>query len=229
MSTNGHHAPPETGHNRRNLLIIGAIVLALLVFGGGYAIGRGNSATESASPSLAPSPSPTHHTRSPEPSPSESETPSESVSPSQSGSADPNPTAEPLGDTLPDGHYFVRLNDVQGGENGPPLVTYDLAYFLTGADADQAAKDRGLETPVPDGYFIVNDSHRTRHVPLADAFGVRYIPEGNCCQPVKAHNAQFLGWLGETTQSDFPPKETSWWWITIAGGEVTKVEQQFLP
>ena len=44
MSTNGHHASPETGHKRRNLLMIGAIVVALLVFGGGYAIGRGNGA-----------------------------------------------------------------------------------------------------------------------------------------------------------------------------------------
>jgi len=225
MSTNGHHAPPEPEHRRRNLLIVGAIVLALLVFGVGYAIGSGNGGSESASPTLAPSPTATH-TRSPKPSPSGSESPSETESPSES--AHPNPTAEPLGDTLPDGRHFVRLNDLQGGEDGPPLVKYDLAYFLTGADADKAAKDRGLETPVPDGYFIVNDSHRTRFVPLADSFGVRYIPEGNS-QPVKAHNAQFLGWLGETTQSDFPPKETSWWWITIAGGEVTKVEQQFLP
>lgn len=227
MSTNGHHASPETGHKRRNLLMIGAIVVALLVFGGGYAIGRSTNATESASPSLAPSPT-TTHTHTPKPSPIQSETQSESELPSESGSADPNPTAEPLGDTLPDGRYFVRLNDLQGGEDGPLLVKYDLAYFLTGADADQAAKDRGLETPVPDGYFIVNDSHRTRFAPLADSFGVRYIPEGNS-RPVKAHNAQFLGWLGETTQSDFPPKETSWWWITIAGGEAAKVEQQFLP
>ena len=60
MSTNGHHASPETGHKRRNLLMIGAIVVALLVFGGGYAIGRSNNATESASPSLAPSPTTTH-------------------------------------------------------------------------------------------------------------------------------------------------------------------------
>src|SRR5262245_21685262 len=228
MSTNGHHAPPETGRNRRTLLIVAAIVLALLVFGGGYAIGRGNDGSESAAPTLAPSPSVSATpTRSPRPRPTERESESESESPSES--ANPNPTGEPLGDTLPDGHYFVRLNDLQGGEDGPLLITYDLAYFLTGADADKAAKDRGLETPVPDGYLIVNDSHRMRFVPIADSFGVRYIPEGNCCEPVKAHNAQFLGWLAETQQSDFPPKGTSWWWITIDSGEVTKVEQQFLP
>jgi hypothetical protein len=82
---------------------------------------------------------------------------------------------------------------------------------------------------VPDGYFIVNDSHRMRVVPLAEAYSVKYIPEGNCCQPVKAHNATFLGWLGETQQSDFPPKDTSWWWITIEGGQIAAVKQQFLP
>jgi len=224
MATNGHHAPPDNGHNRRTLLIVGAIVLALLVFGGGYALGRGNDAPEAAASSDTPSPT-VAHTRSPKPTPTDTPSPSES----ESETASPDPTAEPEGDTLPDGRYFVRLNDLEGGEAGPPAVRYDLAYFLTGADADQAAKDRGLETPVPDGYFIVNDSHRMRVVPLADAYGVKYIPEGNCCQPVKAHNAAFLGWLGETQQSDFPPKDTSWWWITIESGQITSVNQQFLP
>jgi hypothetical protein len=223
MATNGHHAPSDTGRTRRTLLIVGAIVLALLVFGGGYALGRGNDTPEAAAPSTQPSPTATH-TRSPKPTPTD--TPSPSASESETASSDP--TAEPQGDTLPDGRYFVRLNDLEGGEAGPPAVRYDLAYFLTGADADQAAKDRGLETPVPDGYLIVNDSHRIRVVSLADAYGVKYIPEGNS-QLVKAHNAAFLGWLGETQQSDFPPKDTSWWWITIEGGQVTAVKQQFLP
>jgi hypothetical protein len=202
--------------------MIGLIVLALLVFGGGYALGRGNDTPEVAAPSVVPSATPTH-TRSPKPTPTE--TPP--VSPSESPS--PEPTTEPQGATLADGRYFVRLNDLEGGEAGPPAVRYDLAYFLTGAAADQAAKDRGLETPVPDGYFIVNDSHQLRVAPLADPLGVKYIPEGDCCQPVKAHNAAFLGWLSDTQQSDFPPKATSWWWITIDGGQVTKVEQQFVP
>jgi hypothetical protein len=191
---------------------------------GGYALGRGNDALEAGAPSAVPSPTATH-SRSPKPTPSEVTSPS--APPSETPSHDP--TAEPQGDTLADGKYFVRLNDLEGGESSPPAARYDLAYFLTGEAADQAAKDRGLETPVPDGYFIVNDSHRTRTAPLADPFGVKYVPEGNCCEPVKAHNAAFLGWLGETQRSDFPQKDTSWWWITIDGGEITKVEQQFLP
>ena len=224
MASNGHHAPPTSGRNRRTLLIVAAIVVALLVFGGGYALGHRNDAPETAASSVVPSPT-TTKTRSPKPTPTDDPTPSPTVTETPS----PDPSAEPQGDTLADGRYFVRLNDLQGGESGPPAVQYDLAYFLTGDAANQAAKDRGQETPVPDGYFIVNDSHRMRVVPLADPFAVKYIPEGNCCQPVKAHNAAFLGWLGETQQSDFPPKDTSWWWITIDGGQVTKVEQQFLP
>jgi hypothetical protein len=224
MASNGHHAPPPSGRNRRTLLIVVAIVVALLVFGGGYALGRGNGAPEAAAPSGVPTPT-TTHSRSPKPTPSESASPSGNVSATPS----PDATAEPQGDTLADGRYFVRLNDVEGGESSAPAVRYDLAYFLTGPAADQAAKDRGLETPVPDGYFIVNDSHRMRVAPLADPFGVKYVPEGNCCNPVKAHNAAFLGWLGETQQSDFPPKDTSWWWITIDGGAISKIEQQFLP
>jgi hypothetical protein len=82
---------------------------------------------------------------------------------------------------------------------------------------------------VPNDYLIVNDTHKLRLTPFAGTYGVKYIPEGNCCQPVKAHAAQFLQWMGQTNQSDFPPKETSWWWITIEGGEVTQIKQQYLP
>jgi hypothetical protein len=224
VTTNGHHAPADTGRTRRTLLIVGLTALALLVFGGGYALGRGHDTPEEAAASVEPSATPTH-THPPKPTPTETA----SVSASPSDPPSPDPTAEPQTDTLADGKYFVRLNDLEGGEAGPPAIRYDLAYFLTGAAADHAAKDHGQETPVPDGYFIVNDSHQLRAAPLADPFSVKYIPESNCCQPVKAHTAAFLGWLGETQQSDFPPKDTSWWWITIDGGQITKVEQQFLP
>ncbi len=224
MATNGHHAPSDSGRDRRALLIVGAIVLAVVVFGGGYALGRGTGGPEAAAPSDLPTPTPAH-TRSPKPTPTETPSPD----PSTSTTPSPDPTAEPDGDTLPDGTYFVRLHGLEGGEAGAPAARYDLASFLTGAAADKAATDRGLETPVPDGYLIVNDSHALRSAPFADPFGVKYIPEGNCCELVKAHNAAFLGWLGETQQSDFPPKDTSWWWITIDGGAISAVKQQFLP
>lgn len=220
MSSNGQHAPDAAATNRRRLLIVAAIVLALLVFGGGYVLGQSDDET-AAPTTTAPGPS---ETATPKPSRSASESESATASPSSSTI----PTAEPA-DHLTDGKYFVRLTDIQGGEEGPLQLQYDLAYFLTGAEANQAAADRGLETPVPNDYLIVNDTHKLRLTPLAGTYGVKYIPEGNCCQPVKAHAAQFLQWMGQTNQTDFPPKETSWWWITIEGGEVTQIKQQYLP
>jgi len=217
MATNGHR--PAEHRDRKKALIIGAIVAALLVFGLGYLLGTGGNDEQAAvSPTASPTPPPT--------SKAPSAAPSESTSPSASAIA----TDEPAGDTLPDGTYFVRLTDIQGGEEGPLQLQYDLAYFLTGVEANQAAADRGMETPVPNDYFIVNDNPKLRLTPLEGVYAVKYIPEGSgLSTPVKAHEAQFLGWMGDTVQTDFPPQDTAWWWITIQNGSVTKIQQQYLP
>ena len=215
MATNGHR-PAETG-DRKKALIVGAIIAAILVFGLGYLLGTGGDEEAAVSPT-ATTPAPTSETSAPTPTDNPSATPSAIATP------------EPAGDTLPDGRYFVRLTDIQGGEEGPLLLQYDLAYFLIGEEANQAADDRGLETPVPNDYFIVNDNPKRRLTPLEGVYSVKYIPEGSgLSSPVKAHEAQFLGWMGESVQTDFPPKDTSWWWITIENGSVTKIEQQYLP
>ncbi len=215
MATNGQ-GPAETP-NRKTALIVGAIVAALLVFGFGYLLGSGND--EQAAAAVVPTTAPPTTEA---PSPTETET--------SSPTANPVATDEPAGDTLPDGRYFVQLTDIQGGEEGPLLVQYDLAYFLTGEEANQAAADRGLETPVPNDSFIVNDNPKLRLTPLEGVYSVKYIPEGSgLASPVKAHEAQFLGWMGESVQTDFPPKDTSWWWLTIENGSVTTIKQQYLP
>ncbi len=229
MSTNGHHAPPETGHNRRNLLDRSARSWSHSSCSAGVR-DRPRRRGDRERVAVARAGPTTTRTHSPKPSPSQSETQSESQSPSESGSADPNPTAEPLGDTLPDGHYFVRLNDLQGGEDGPLLVKYDLAYFLTGADARPSgegprARDSGARRLL----HRERQPSQRRFVPLADSFGVKLRPRGQ--QPARegAQRRSSSDGSAGRRRSDFPPKETSWWWITIAGGEVAKVEQQFLP
>jgi len=215
MATNGHR-PAET-RDRKKALIVGAIIAAILVFGLGYLLGTAGDEEAAVSPT-ATTPAPTSETSAP--------TPTDNPSPTPSAIATP----EPAGDTLPDGRYFVRLTDIQGGEEGPLLLQYDLVYFLIGEEANQAADDRGLETPVPNDYFIVNDNPKRRLTPLEGVYSVKYIPEGSgLSSPVKAHEAQFLGWMGESVQTDFPPKDTSWWWVTIENGSVTKIEQQYLP
>jgi hypothetical protein len=222
MSANGSTAPGARGRRTRRIVAL-SVALALVVFAGGYLLGRASAPT--ATPSVSETATPA--------APSETLAPSSPATPTSPSPTEPSPSAtptEPTGEELPDGTYFVQLSDLQGGEEGPLLVVYDLASFLTGEQADQEAAARGMETPVPNGYFIVNDNPKLRTTPLSDAFSVKYIPEGSgVSTPVKAHRSQFLGWLSGSIQTDFPPKDTSWWWITIDNGEITTITQQYLP
>jgi hypothetical protein len=206
----GRHERSADARRRRNAIIIGAIVLGLLVFGVGYVLGTsGDETAASTTPTSLPP------------------TSAEPTDPSPTSSSSSSP--EPSGDELPDGKYFVQLSDLQGGGDGPFLVHYDLAYFYTDDEANQVAASRGDETPVPNGVYIVNDNPKLRTAPLADGFSVRYIPEGSGSETVPAPQDRFLAWLGDTEQTDFPSKDITYWWITVDGGEVTKIEQQYLP
>jgi hypothetical protein len=200
------------GGSRRWPLIVLILVAALGVFAVGFALGaQGNR-------EAAPPPS------SQGPATSSAPTPSRSPSPVAS------PTVEPSTGAIGDGRYFVRLTDVQGGEEGPLLLQYDLAYLLTGDAANQAAAAHGDETPVPNDYYIVNDNPKLRLTPLSDLFVVRYLPEGSgTTTPVPGTHDRFFAWMGQTAQTDFPTKAASWWWITIQDGQVVKIEQQFFP
>ena len=137
-------------------------MVGLLVFVVGYVLGaNGGESAASRSPTVSSSAASARSTVSRSPAASASSTP------------------EAAGDELADGKYFVQLNDLRGGEDGPLLIRYDLAYFYTGGQANQIAASRGDETPVPDDTYIVNDNPKLRFAPLAEDFTVRYIPEGS--------------------------------------------------
>jgi len=223
MSANGTGTQGARDRRIRRIVAL-SVGLGLLLFAGGYVLGRGSDRTATPSVSEVAAPAPTSAT------PSPSSPPTASTSPSPTEPAPSATPTEPTGEALPDGRYFVRLSDLQGGEEGPLVVVYDLASFLTGELANQEAAARGMETPVPNGYFIVNDNPKLRRTPLSDSVSVKYIPEGSgASTPIRAHRSQFLGWLSGSIQTDFSPKDTSWWWIAIDKGEITTITQQYLP
>jgi hypothetical protein len=195
---------------KRVAIIVGAAVLALLSVGAGalIAISDGNERAESpgASPSLTPTPTD---------EPTESSEPSETPEPS--GSESP---------VLEDGRHFVYVKGASRPDGDMTKIRFDLAYFYQGIRAEQEAAERGDE--VVNDYYIVNDNPRLRTLPLADEVEVEYIPIGLCCELQPGNIDAWLEAIRETNQTDYEGKNVPWW-LTVEGGEVTRIEQQYLP
>jgi hypothetical protein len=184
------------------MFAIALLVVAFLAFGGGYLLGsRGED--EPAAPS---SPIPTAATTSLSPSP-----------------ISPSPSPEP-DEVLTDGAYFIDATRVL---DGPPVtLEFDLAYYLTGSDAEQAAADHGavLDTD----YFIVNDNPMLRQLPVSPTVQVRYVPEGVCCDLQPGLFDPWAAAVNAELQTDYAGSE-AYWWIRVGDGEIVLIEEQFLP
>jgi hypothetical protein len=138
-------------------------------------------------------------------------------------SASPSPALE-------DGRNFGYIRSAQLTTE-PQVIVFDLAYLLTGDEANQAAAERGKETPVPNDYFIVNDNPRLRELPVAPGLRILLIDWTDCCDTMFRADPQLFQESFE--QETYPPgnyKGTfSGYWLTVRDGAVTKVEEQYFP
>lgn len=138
---------------------------------------------------------------------------------------------------LEDGRHFgfVRAVGVDAG-----TIVFDLAYFLTGDEADRAYQEATGETgPVPNDYYVVNENPRLRELTLADDLRLRLLDWTDCCDTF------FEGKIGPFAQAveeqtdvlidDVRGKDevlyrgVSSWWITVEGGVVVEIEEQYTP
>ena len=195
---------------KRNALIVGAIVLALLSIGAGALIALSDDQPRATGPTPSSSSTPT-------PQPSASTDPSSSETPEPSASRSP---------VLEDGRHFVYVETAFRPANGAARVRFDLAYLYTGAKAASEAAERGDE--VTDGYYIVNDNPRLRTLPIADDVEVEYVPVDNCCELRSGDIDAWLEAVLATNPTDYAGTNVPWW-ITVEGGEITRIEEQYLP
>jgi hypothetical protein len=204
------HQPVRATPNRTVIATIVAVVI-LAAFGGGYLLAKGGKTT------AEPSGSGSGATPTQKPSRSHSSKPT--VSPTA------QPTVEPSGD-LQDGRYFIYPKKVDGG--GALFLTFDLAYFYTGQEANDVAASRGDEVPVPNDVYIVNDNAKTRRYPISPTVLVRYIPTG--VSTLKTGDiGTFQQAVNGTAQTDYADMRYTGWWIVIANGDIQSIKQQYLP
>jgi hypothetical protein len=196
---------------KRNALIVGAIVLALLSIGAGALIALSDDQPERTMGPAVSSP------------PTLTSLPSGSAEPSSSETPEPSGSESPI---LEDGRHFVYVKTAFRRANGTARVRFDLAYFYTGARAASEAAERGGE--VTDGFYIVNDNPRLRTLPLADDVEVEYVPVDNCCELQPGNVDAWLEAVLATNPTDYAGTEVPWW-FTVEGGAITRIEEQYLP
>lgn len=145
-------------------------------------------------------------------------------------STGPTATTGPVTD-LEDGRHFgfIETIDASGA------LAFDLAYFYTGAEANEQAAARGDETPVPNDYYVVNDNPRLRDLQLAPDASISVFDWNHCCDErvlidvttfaeVMASPDGFVEVDGALYYGTLSP-----YWLTVEGGLVTAIEEQYLP
>jgi hypothetical protein len=146
---------------------------------------------------------------------------------SQSPTGQPSPSPSP---SLEDGRHFGYIKSAQLTAQ-PQFIVFDLAYLLSGDEANQAAADRGLETPEPNDYFIVNDNPRLRALPAAPALRILLLDWTNCCDTMFRADPQLFQESFDLKK--YPPGnykgKFSGYWLTVKGGAATKVEERYFP
>ncbi len=124
-----------------------------------------------------------------------------------------------------DGRQFGYIKRISTEE-----LEFDPAEFLTGPEATEAALEAGAIEEgdvVPNDYFIVNDDKRTAAIPVASQ--VEIVPDAILSQPPESPD---LAWLVCTFSENDPADESrrrSPYWITVENGEITKIEEQYVP
>jgi hypothetical protein len=138
---------------------------------------------------------------------------------------------------LEDGRHFGFVRAVHPAQG---TIEFDLAYFLTGEEADRAYQEATGETgPVPNDFYVVNENPRLRELPFADDLRLRLLDWTQCCDTFfEGDIGPFAEAIEEQTdvlvddvrgKDDVIYRGLSSWWITIENGVVVEIEEQYTP
>ena len=135
-------------------------------------------------------------------------------------------TAAPAGNdpaVLENGRHPVYLKTVDPGRR---TITFDLIQLFLGDAATRAAAEDGKESPPPNDVYIRNVNSRLRTLPVAaDA----PITVNTLTAQSSGSATKNVSLTLEQLASYFPAADADPFWITVEGGQVTRMAQQYLP
>jgi hypothetical protein len=137
----------------------------------------------------------------------------------------------PAETALEDGRHFGYVRSV---DSAVGTIDFDLAYFLSGKEADQAYQEATGDTGhVPNDHFVVNDNPLLRTLTLAPDAQLRLLDWNHCCETFFDGDlslfAQAIEEQTDVTDGDLIYRGQSQWWITVKDGVVTEIEEQYSP
>lgn len=120
-------------------------------------------------------------------------------------------------DVLPDGEWYGEVPTFD--ENS---IGFDLACWFTGDAAVEAAAEDGEESPPPNDYYVRNQNDQIRVLVVDSDTPVTWYPSGD---PNDVGEGTFSDWITYLEEADFRLGV----WVTIEGGAVTEITEQWVP
>ncbi len=144
--------------------------------------------------------------------------------------------AEGSGDSpLVDGRHFGYVRSVDT-DASPATIDVDVAEFLSGEEANAAAVEDGVippGEPVPNDYYIRNEDKDLVTVAVADDVAVTHIQcPDSCTEGVPGQFDAFAASFDAPSDGSLAAEyrgAQSQYWITVEGGEVVAIDEQYVP
>lgn len=140
-------------------------------------------------------------------------------------------TSPSVAPELEDGRHFGFIDSVDPAAR---TMVFDLAYWLTGEEAIEAAEDHGDEVPPPNDYYIVNDNPRLRTLTIAPDIKIVLLDWDRCCDEIVEPDLALFGDVISrgafvTIDDQLYYGTDGAYWLTVDGGVVEKIEEQYRP
>lgn len=121
-------------------------------------------------------------------------------------------------DSLPDGRWYGLVDRADDRQLG-----FDLACWFSGEDAIRAAEEDGAESPPPNDYHVRNERDLLRTLAVDPEAPVVWYPDGG--DPDDVTTAPYREWRSDREDRAFQLAV----WLTVQGGRVVGVDEQWVP
>lgn len=150
----------------------------------------------------------------------------------EDGAVPPPTTGVPVAD----GRHFGYIRDIDTPSD-PARIRFDIAEFLTGDAANEAALADGiisLGDTVPNDYYVRNLSPDLTWIPIGeDVVVTRVSCERGCQGNVPGDLVPFAQSFGFGVSEPDLSKEyrgaLSQYWVTVRDGAVVAIDEQYVP